>query len=152
MVVGLGHRKCSWVFAFNKDLVLDQQFILSARWSACSRYIEFRGLRISELSCTHYNENAGKPWIRQSFFRQCFKITISPKIFTAKVLFYTVYVAGLPVPKVQITQSCVSSYKHSGIVSYVLRIYDSGVFCHTHTHDIIVSTLCHGLIHEGSPP
>ena len=38
------------------------------------------------------SENAGKPWIRQSFFRQCFKITISPKIFTAKVLFYTVYV------------------------------------------------------------
>ena len=38
----------------------------------------------------HYNKNAGKPWIRQSFFRQCFKITISPKIFTAKVLFYTV--------------------------------------------------------------
>ena len=36
------------------------------------------------------HENAGKPWIRQSFFRQCFKITISPKIFTAKVLFYTV--------------------------------------------------------------
>ena len=36
------------------------------------------------------HENAGKPWIRQSFFRQCFKITISPKFFTAKVLFYTV--------------------------------------------------------------
>ena len=36
------------------------------------------------------HENTGKPWIRQSFFRQCFKITISPKIFTAKVLFYTV--------------------------------------------------------------
>ena len=90
VVVGLGHRKYSWVFAFNKDLVLDQQFILSARWSACSRYIEFRSLRISELSCTHYNENAGKPWIRQSFFRQCFKLTISPKFCTAKVLFYTV--------------------------------------------------------------
>ena len=53
-------------------------------------YIEFRSLRILELSCTNYNENAGKPWIRQSFFRQCFKITISPKFFTAKVLFYTV--------------------------------------------------------------
>ena len=39
----------------------------------------------------HYNENAGKPWIRQSIFRQCFKITISPNIFTAKVLFYTVH-------------------------------------------------------------
>ena len=38
----------------------------------------------------HYNKNAGKPWIRQSFFRQCFKITISPKFCTAKVLFYTV--------------------------------------------------------------
>ena len=37
------------------------------------------------------HENAGKPWIRQSFFRQCFKITISPKFFTAKVLFYTVF-------------------------------------------------------------
>ena len=37
------------------------------------------------------HENAGKPWIRQSFFRQCFKITISPNFFTAKVLFYTVY-------------------------------------------------------------
>ena len=36
------------------------------------------------------HENAGKPWIRQSFFRQCFKITISPNFFTAKVLFYTV--------------------------------------------------------------
>ena len=36
------------------------------------------------------HENAGKPWIRQSFFRQCFKITISPKFFAAKVLFYTV--------------------------------------------------------------
>ena len=90
MVVGLGHRKYSWVSAFNKDLVLDQQFILSARWSACSQYIEFRSLRISELLCAHFNENAGKPWIRQSFFRQCFKITISPKFFTAKVLFYTV--------------------------------------------------------------
>ena len=37
------------------------------------------------------HENAGKPWIRQSFFRQCFKITISPNFFIAKVLFYTVY-------------------------------------------------------------
>ena len=36
------------------------------------------------------HENAGKAWIHQSFFRQCFKITISPKLFTAKVLFYTV--------------------------------------------------------------
>ena len=36
------------------------------------------------------HENAGKPWIRQSFFRQCFKITILPNFFTAKVLFYTV--------------------------------------------------------------
>ena len=36
------------------------------------------------------HENAGKPWIRQSFFRQCFKIIISPNFFTAKVLFYTV--------------------------------------------------------------
>ena len=27
------------------------------------------------------HENDGKPWIRQSFFRQCFKITISPKTF-----------------------------------------------------------------------
>ena len=67
MVVGLGHRKYSWVFAFNKDLVLDQQFILSALWSACLRYIEFHNLRIPELSYTHCNENAGKPWIRQSF-------------------------------------------------------------------------------------
>ena len=29
----------------------------------------------------HYNENAGKPWIRQRFFCQCFKITILPKNF-----------------------------------------------------------------------
>ena len=36
------------------------------------------------------HENAGKPWIRQSFFRQYFKIIISPNFFTAKVLFYTV--------------------------------------------------------------
>ena len=36
------------------------------------------------------HKNAGKPWIHQSFFRQCFKITISPNFFTAKVLFYTV--------------------------------------------------------------
>ena len=38
------------------------------------------------------HENAGKPWIRQSFFRQYFKIIISPNFFTAKVLFYTVIV------------------------------------------------------------
>ena len=25
MIVGLGYRKYSWVFSFNKDLVLDQQ-------------------------------------------------------------------------------------------------------------------------------
>ena len=36
----------------------------------------------------HCNENGGKPWIRQSFFHQRFKITISPKFFTAKVLYY----------------------------------------------------------------
>ena len=36
------------------------------------------------------HKNDGKPWIRQSFFRQCFKITISPNFFTVKVLFYTV--------------------------------------------------------------
>ena len=53
--------------------------------------ISWPSLRISELSRTHYNENAGKPWIRQKFFRQCFKITILPKNFTAKVLFYTVF-------------------------------------------------------------
>ena len=40
------------------------------------------------------HENAGKPWIRQSFFRQCFKIIILPKFFTAKVLFYTVHYMG----------------------------------------------------------
>ena len=38
----------------------------------------------------HYNKNAGKPWIRQRFFRQCLKIKISPKFCTAKVLFYMV--------------------------------------------------------------
>ena len=30
------------------------------------------------------HENAGKPWIRQSFFRQCFKITISPNFLPPK--------------------------------------------------------------------
>ena len=48
-----------------------------------ARYLEFRSLLSSELSCT---KNAGKPWIRQSFFRQCFKITISPKFLPPKFL------------------------------------------------------------------
>ena len=33
---------------------------------------------------------AGKPWIRQSIFRQCFKSTISTNFFTTKVFYYTV--------------------------------------------------------------
>ena len=44
------------------------------------------------------HENAGKPWIRQSFFRQYFKIIISPNFFTAKVLFYTVYSYRIIIP------------------------------------------------------
>ena len=39
--------------------------------------------------------------------------------------------------------------KHSGIASYYLRLW---CFCHTHIHMTLVSTLCHALIHEGSPP
>ena len=115
MVVGLGHRKYSWIFAFNKDLVLDQQFILSIRWSACSRYIEFRNLRISELSCMHYNENAGKPWIRQSLFRQCFKITISPKFCTAKVLFYTVVIEVCSIIVLWVYRMIHKSYQEKSI-------------------------------------
>ena len=78
MVVGLGHRKYSWVFAFNKDLILDQQFILSALWSACSRYIEFRSFRISELSCTHYN---GQALDSPKFFPPMFQNHNFAKIF-----------------------------------------------------------------------
>ena len=36
-------------------------------------------------------EYTNKPWIRQSFFRQCFKSTSSPKFFTANVFYHTVF-------------------------------------------------------------
>ena len=90
MVVGLGYRKYSWVFWFNKDLVLDQQLswerLMECMLDACPRmqYIEFRSLRISELSCMHYNENTGKPWIHQSFSAKVSKSQFCQKFLPPK--------------------------------------------------------------------
>ena len=67
------------------------------------------------------HENAGKPWIRQSFFRQCFKITISPNFFNAKVLFYTVYVF-IYVCIIEVQLYMIWMYRH--IAAFVSRYSD----------------------------
>ena len=56
-------------------------------------YIGFRSLWSSELSCVHYNENADKPWIRQSFFTNVSKVPfcqsfLLPKFFTIQYVVY----------------------------------------------------------------
>ena len=55
-------------------------------------HAESRSLQSSELS---YTKTTSRPWIRQSFFRQCLKNTISPNLFTAKVFYCTVFVSAL---------------------------------------------------------
>ena len=78
------------------------------------------------------HENAGKPWIRQSFFRQYFKIIISPNFFTAKVLFYTVCkimgwrdIPAKPIYNVIVTTSnilCEINYRISHLLSFPHRL------------------------------
>ena len=84
----------------------------------------------------HYNENAGKPWIRQSFFRQCFKITISPKFFTTKVLFYTVFFSKVRIsPKVTIACNGFCLLRHTkiwlgrDIISYSGTMFSRVLVC-----------------------
>ena len=47
--------------------------------------------------CQHPDEarKCRQPLDSPKFFRQCFKITISPNFFTAKVLFYTVLMLAI---------------------------------------------------------
>ena len=71
--------------------------------------------------------NVGKPWIRQSFFCQCFKITISTNNFTAKVLYYTVVDKFLKHFLVEILSFCLLYIYILAITQMAEQLYRAGL-------------------------
>ena len=80
----------AYALAELNHISLERLVINSRRLDSQAHLIKSR-LLDTRSSIERALKYAGKPWIRQSFFRQCFKSTISPKFLTTKVYHTVVF-------------------------------------------------------------